>query len=195
MGTWITAFREGRRDALVLAVIGVGSGVVTVFMQPFQGLIYDAVREMLTKPWSNVWETVAGLSPGFLFGGLLGWWIHRTHQKSFLRWIVITVGGTASWYLAVLGAVLVNGSILMGTPNYALPGLAGGLIGAAVLLAAAALVYPFARQWKAGLAILVLGTVLGAILHVETIVLFPLWQAAVAACFGVALHAARTSDR
>lgn len=195
MGVWITAFRQGRRDALVLAVIGIASGVVTALVQPFDGLIYGTVRDMLTEPWSNAWEFVAVLGPGFLFGGLLGWWIHRTHQASVLRWLALTVAGIASWYLAVSGAIRVDEWIPAQSSQYALPGLAGGLIGAAVVLAAAALLYPFARQWKPGLAMLVLGTAFGAILHVEEIVLFPLWQAAVAACLGVALHAARTSER
>jgi hypothetical protein len=193
---WLSGFHHGRREALVFACLGAVSGVATALIQPFGGLLFEPVKEIAasSKSLRLIWEVIGTFAPGLLFGALIGWWIHRTQVRSLLRWIGFAVATTVSWYAAIYGAIEVDGWFAYSDPRYAVPGLAGGLIGSLITALGAAALYPFARRYGIVLAMVIMGTGAGALLHAERLVLFPVWQAAVAACLGIALHRARRAS-
>ena len=193
---------KNQSDLFVLAAIGFVTGIATVMLQPFDGLAYEAMDTVAqgAGPFSEVVEFVFSVSSGLVFGAAGGWWLYVRSRRSVWRWIAFAVAGGASWYLAILSALNYENLVPFDISEYGVAGLVGGFVGALVIAASAALLYPFARRPALFAALLAVGTVAGVLLYFETgdkppVILFLVWQTGVAGTLGVWLSKAHKDMR
>jgi hypothetical protein len=135
---------------------------------------------------------VAGLVFGILVGGLLG--ILGLASNGIA--VLYAAASTVSYFVAVNLALILIDPL----ESIWLTGVIAGLVGAACLTAAAALLLPVARRGRPCALMVAVGALLGALLVVplqsdsESLVLwfalFVPWQAGYAAAFATALPAA-----
>ncbi|MCZ6763447.1 MAG: hypothetical protein O7C63_00780 [Alphaproteobacteria bacterium] len=184
-----------RYEVAGFAGIGLATGIVTMFIQPFGGLAGPALEDLAgdVRWLDSLFEFVAAWGPGFVFGAALGAWIARRGPRSVWRWLGFTAASTGSWYAGVTAAIRATDFVPAGAGDLAEPlisGFAGGLVGAAIVAAGAALCYPFARRIATVAAITAVGAVAGLLLAAGydngPHLLFPVWQTLVAALIGAA---------
>lgn len=171
-------FRESRRrHAAVLGALGAATGVAT-------GLILELADQLAYG------EAVARIGPGLVFGVVLGGYLHWTVARSPARWLAVAVLAAVSWNLAVPAAV----RVYEWTDAFLYAGFAGGVIGAAIVAGAVAVLYAPLRRWRPLALAIGLGTLTGALLGDdpwdvwdEAYDLYVVWQACVAASIGWAI--------
>jgi hypothetical protein len=176
---------RGRGDLLKVAGFGVLSGLLTPLMQPLvdrvDGAHGDFRIALLALP----------------FAVLVAILVRRTDQ----RWWVAAAAALVTmlaFICAVNAAILVDAEVFdIGKfGRNTLAGLAGGLVGAALMaLGIGLLTGP--RRFAPWRAMLIVGTIAGSLLAVDTAlgfdlfsVLYPVWQAGVAAGLSLALQRA-----
>ncbi len=177
--------RATARTIAIAGAVGVVSGVAShLFPQVIGAVGIDkslAFVEWLLRLW-----------PGIIFGVAIGLYLKLVGATTSWRAAGFVPLETAAWYAALWFAI--NGPKKLGFPFEELwqRGIAAGLIGAGLVALSALLLFPFFRHWKLVAAMIVAGGVLGALVPLGLIILFPVWQGAVAACFGWAV--ARAGD-
>lgn len=190
------------RNAAIMGLLGLATGLVTAFINPFTGQVNALVQQFTAEAgWgSDAWLAVATVGPGLLFGAVIGAWLHFRHQRSLWRWGLFAGLTTASWVAAIFAAASLANAPLEWLPESWgpnlrwLPGIAGGLVGAAFVAVTLAALYPALRLVTAVLSVLVVGGLAGLPLFYQGfVVTFPLWQAAVGVAIGYGLD--RASDR
>ena len=190
------------RNAAIMGLLGLATGLVTALINPFTGQVNALVRQFAAEAgWgTDAWQAVATFGPGLLFGGVIGAWLHFRHKRSLWRWGLFAALTTASWVAAIFAAATLANAPLEWLPKSWgpnlrwLPGIAGGVVGAAFVAVTLALLYPAFRRATAILSILVVGALAGLPLFYQGfVVTFPLWQASVALAIGYGLD--RASER
>ena len=134
-------------------------------------------------------EWLLRLWPGIIFGVAIALYFTILGVAAPWRAAAFVPLDTAAWYAALWFAI--NGSDKLGFPFEALwlRGIASGLLGAGLVALSALLLFPFLRRWELPAAMIVAGGAAGVLLGfgvegVALVVLFVVWQGAVAACFG-----------
>ena len=179
-----------RNDLLKIAAAGALSGLLTPLMVPLidriAGTPGDFRIALVAIPFAVlVFILVRKLSPN-------PWWA---------RWIAAVVTMIA-FVAAVNAAIFVDGQAdnAAKAARNVLSGLAGGFVGAGLMALGIALLPAGPRDAAAWLPMLATGTVAGALLALDnaldldlTSVLYPVWQASVAAMLALALRQAKLS--
>jgi hypothetical protein len=184
-------------STFVFAALGLATGLVTMVMQPFGGFAYDWIQG-LVEP---VREGFIGflikwgifLLPGLIFGAVLGQRFTAMKLGGRWHWLLFSAVCAASWYFGIYAALNLSKISPVDPEDYLLMGPAGGLVGAAIVALGGALLYPALRNGKTAIMLIVIGAGLGLLLHVDIDaphILFPPWQAAIAACLGYAARRA-----
>ena len=190
------------RNAAIMGLLGLTTGLVTVLINPFTGQVNALVRQFMAEAgWgADIWQAVATFGPGLIFGVVIGAWLHFRHRRSLWRWGLFAALTTASWVAAIFAAASLANAPLEWLPKSWgpnlrwLPGIAGGMVGAAFVAATLALLYPALRRVSAILSILLVGGLAGLPLFYQGfVVTFPLWQASVGIAIGFGLD--RADDR
>ena len=185
-----------RNKGLVFVVIGLVTGVITALIQPFNGPLTDPIEALLGRLGSAYMEGLLGwlafLAPGLIFGAALGWFIYVAGGKrDRWRWLLFAMACAGSWYAGIFGALNAGDVLSIDPEEYMLMGPIGGLVGASIVAASAAVLYSFARNFKTAAMIVASGTAAGLALHINIDAphfLFPIWQTAVAASLGWSLE-------
>jgi hypothetical protein len=132
------------------------------------------------------------LSPGVVFGILVGGALFFLRQSSVARSIYFAIATLASWYAAFYFAIYAYDNFWNFIPADAgrltASGVIAGMLGAALLGGAAAGLFPWFRSWRRILVITVICGVPGALLGIdwgERYPMFIAWQGAFA--LGLAL--------
>lgn len=192
-----------KRETLSFTAFGLATGVVTTFIQPFSGLLTDLIEAVLGRFGSAYLEDPLGwvffLAPGLIFGAVIGWRIFAAENQhthlSVVRWMLLAIAFAASWYVGIFSALRIGEFLPIDPEDYLLMGPIGGFVGAAVIAVSTAALYPFARTLKTAVSIIAAGTLAGVLLHVNIAaphILFPVWQAVVAASLGWSLQSSRS---
>ena len=167
-------FSAGFKDRRVVVMTGLGfaSGVLCSFTYQLEPL------------WRE-------LSVGVIFGVVLGFYLLHLGLAKPVRAVAFAVLVVLSWWAAERAAVVIF-SRLGETNDFLswqglITGVAAGTIGAGLLVLSAAILFPFLRQPRLGMMTVLVGGAAGALMVlidvIDTgLVLFPLWQAAVAFC-------------
>lgn len=179
-----------RRDVIVL-----GAGLVTGFLTPLAQSLVDQLD--LLRNLGGVSMTLGGI-PFAVLVVMLARGVVRAEWWRALLWGLATVIG---FEVAIMAAAEIS-MASRGTEGALLnvvAGLAGGLIGSAVMAAAALSLSIGPRQPERWLAVVGVGTIVGVLLAVDIHrrsdnlwVLFPVWQSLVALMLARALGASRT---
>ncbi len=108
------------------------------------------------------------LAPGLIFGLAVAWMLYRGGHAPPWRALVFAAISTAAWPVAYFaGRAIALTGIAMPGPRaieFALTGLAGGLVWSAILTTAAVVLFDFARGKRLWLALLIAGGLAGAAL-------------------------------
>ena len=180
----MTATSGTARTIAIAGGVGVVSGVLSYLLpEAFEAAGID--RESAVVVWPlRLW-------PGIVFGAAIGFYLKYMGATTTWRAAAFVPLVTAAWYAALWFAI--NGPDKLGFPfeEQWQRGIAAGLLGAGLVALSAVLLYPGLRRRKLVAAMIVAGGVFGALLPLGLIILFPLWQGAVAACFGWAVALAR----
>ena len=182
----ITSDDASRNSLLIVAAGGLLSGILTP-------LLPQLIDQIIGAPGDFRIALVA-----VPFAVLVLSLVRRYSANPWWAAVTAAVVTTIAFVLAVNAAIFVDGQAAdaaKGVRNI-LAGLAGGLIGSAVMALGIGLLPSGPRDVMAWLPMLIVGTVAGALLALDnaleldrTSVLYPLWQA----CVGVTL--ARTLRR
>jgi hypothetical protein len=179
----IMTLDHGRGDLLKVAASGVLSGLLTPLMQPIidrvDGAHGDFRIALLALP----------------FAVLVAILVRRTDRRWWAA-VAAAIVVMLAFICAVNAAILVDAEVFdIGKfGRNTLAGLAGGLVGAALMALGIGLLTGPRRlsPWRA---MLIVGTVAGSLLAVDTTlgfdlfsVLYPVWQAGVAAGLSLALR-------
>ena len=181
----VTLDSSSRNGLLLVAAGGVLSGILT----PLLPQIIDGI---IGAPGDFRIALVA-----VPFAVLVLFLVRRDSANPWWAAIIAAVVTTIAFVLAVNAAIFVDGQAAdaaKGVRNI-LAGLAGGLIGSAVMALGIGLLPSGPRDVTAWLPMLIVGTVAGALLALDnaleldrTSVLYPLWQACVAVTLARALR-------
>lgn len=132
------------------------------------------------------------LWPGIVFGAAIGLFLKRSGVTTMARAAAFVPLDAAAWYVAFWFAS--EGAKSLGFPFEKLwqLGIASGLIGASLVALSALLLFPFFRRRDPVAAMLAAGGLAGVLLGfgaegLALVILFVVWQGAVAACFGWAV--------
>ncbi len=155
-------------------------------------------------------ETSFYVAPGAIFGLAVGLLLYRGGQAPLGRVVLFAAVSTAAWpvsYHAWLAVLVGIETPMPDAVRFALSGLAGGLAWSAMLTAAAALLFGFARARWMWLALLGAGGLAGAVLGAPLdtwgrlggsmiiyVILWGGWLAAWAAVFSTALPEVEAGD-
>ncbi len=178
-----------RKTVAAFAVLGAGSGAIAtgLLMELPQNWKIEIGDLLFVSPLS----IVAGLVFGIVFGAVMRY-LGLASARIAVRY---AAASTLSYFVAVNLAFHLVDTIEAAW----LLGAIVGLVGAACLTAAAARLFPFARQSEPAAVMVVAGGLLGVLLEapirsgsgfVDWLVLFVPWQAGYAAAFATALPAA-----
>lgn len=178
----MTATRGTARTIAIAGGFGAVSGVLSYSVPEALELAGldggNAVVAWLLRLW-----------PGIIFGAAIGLFLKRAGVTTIARAAVFTLLDTAAWYAALWFAI--NGADKLGFPFKALipVGIASGLLGASLVALSALLLFPFFRRWGVVVAVVAVGGAAGILLGfgvegLALVILFVVWQGAVAACFG-----------
>lgn len=184
--------RATRGTAQTIAIAG-GIGAVSGFLAY---LVPEALEAAGIDRGGAVLAWLLRLWPGIVFGAAIGLYLKIVDVATIPRAAAFVPLDTAAWYAALWFAI--NSVDKLGFPFDKLwqLGIASGLIGASLVSLSALLLFPYFRRWDSVLAMIVTGGAVGVVLGIgvkgwELVVLFTLWQGAVAACFGWAVARAR----
>jgi len=129
--------------------------------------------------------------PGPLFGLVIAFGVYRWGKASWWAAILVLVVTVAAWIAAVRGFLGVTDNA---TSNIYLGGFVAGAIGAAGTMLGGAIIIPVLRGSPDWLLTIGVGAVAGLLIvpaermpEDYLLLLFVVWQAAVAACIGYAL--------
>lgn len=192
--------REWRRRAASWALYGALSGAAAS----------AAVASIERLGVYALMDTSFFVAPGLIFGLVVGWTLYRQGYTSFRKGMVFAMICVAAWpaaYNAVWKMAAFDLAPMPGALAYALSGLAGGLVWSALLTAAVAMLFDFARGPRLWLALLATGGLAGAVLVAPLdiwgrlggsmliyIILWGGWLAAWAAVFATAPPVAKTAS-
>ena len=202
-----------QNQIFALGAIGLATGLVTMLIQPFDGMLlvlFEARLVVLEQFFGDVLLGIGlVLAPGLIFGAAIAWRVARTMPGGIWRRLGFIAFATGSWYAGVRAALATDPDNQI-AGELAVAGLAGGFVGAAVIAAGAAICYPFARQLMPALVLVSLGAIAGLLLAVEigedsveafletpgaAHLLFPVWQTLVAGALGWAVQRTMARDR
>ncbi len=126
--------------------------------------------------------------PGPLFGLVIAFGLYRWGKASWWAAVLALVVTLGAWIVAVRGFHIVTDNAVR---NVYLGGLVAGAIGAAGTMLGGAITLPTLRRLPDWLLTLGVGAAAGLLVGPEPdnnlLLLFLVWQAAVAGCFGYAL--------
>ncbi|MHA1538137.1 MAG: hypothetical protein ACTSUD_11330 [Alphaproteobacteria bacterium] len=173
---------QGTATTIAIAAgIGAATGLLS-YLVP-EGLDQVGIAKGAAFDW------LLRLWPGIVFGAGLGCYVKRAGLAPMWSVLAFVPLVTGAWYTALWFAI--NGVDKLGFPFKALwqLGIASGLIGAGLVALAAWLLFPFFRNLKLVAGTIAVGGAAGVLLGLgvegwRLLVLFTLWQAAIAACFG-----------
>lgn len=177
---------ERVRAVATFAVLGAASGAVATGLLHGIFAIFSDPRYSITD-WLQI--SPATLLPGFVFGLVVGYALHRRGSDGLGRVTAYTVAATLSYFAAVTLALAIRQSI----GNLIVTGMIAGLFGAAWLTALAAWMFPFQRRAVPCVLMLAAGCLLGALVDYYDnswwgpFVLYVPWQAGYAAAMATAL--------
>ncbi len=178
----MNATRGTARTIAIAGGIGAVSGV-------FSFIVPETLQLAGVDGGNSVVAWLLRLWPGIVFGVAIGLLLKRAGLTTTVRAAVFVVFDTAAWYAALWFAI--NGADKLGFPFKTLVpvGVASGLIGAGLVALSALILFPVFRRWKPVAAMIAAGGAAGLLLGFGAegfalLVLFVVWQGAVAACFG-----------
>lgn len=166
---------DGR--VVIMSALGFASGLLVSFSHALEG----------------VWRE---MSVGYVFGIVIAVYLFRLGLARPLKAVAFAALATLSWMAAERVAIAIFGRLpgedVFFTLKGLIAGVAGGLLGAFLLMLAGALLFSFYRRPGLGVATVVTGGVAGALLTLidladSTLVLFPPWQAAIGFCLALGL--------
>lgn len=174
----MTATRGSAQTIAIAGGIGAASGVLCYL-----------VPEVLDQAGIDIVAWLLRLLPGIIFGVAVGLYLRIVRATTIWRAAAFVPLDTAAWYAALWFAI--NGVDRLGFPFEELwqRGIASGLIGAGLVALSALLLFPFFRRRDLVAAMIVVGGAAGVLLGfgvegLALVILFVVWQGAVAACFG-----------
>ncbi len=163
--------------ALMMAVLGFLSGLICTYAP-------EIVMEF------TIFDTP--VFQGIIFGSVIGFGQYRWGNGGLAGFVIILVFTTMAWIAAVNGFNTISDDAK--THLYPAALMAGG-IGATGTWAGAALANAIFRNLKLLILIIVVGALTGLLVILEVdstsenfLVLFVVWQSAIAFCFGFALN-------
>lgn len=180
----LTGTRAGA--VALFAMLGAASGAVATSLLHGLFAIFQRPSYDITD-WLQISPTT--LLPGFVFGLIVGFALHRRGTAGLGRAAAYTVAATLSYFAAVTLAVAIQRDI----GSMIVTGMIAGLLGAACLTAVGAWLFPFQRRTTPIVLMVAAGCVLGALLVFfgdswwGPFLLYVPWQAAYAAAFATAL--------
>ncbi len=172
------------RRVVVMTVLGLASGILCSF-----------VYEILP-----LWRE---LSVGVSFGILIGAYLFHLSLTGPVRAVTFAVLTVLSCLAAERAAIEIFDSLGNTNDFLSWPGLvtgiSAGLIGAGLLVLSIMALCPFFRQPRLAIATVLVGGATGALLTLTDVtdgglVLFPIWQAAVAFCFALGFPTAEATE-
>jgi len=185
----MTATHGTARTIAIAAGIGAASGLLSF-------LVPEALDQAGVDDQGRVAEWLVRLSPGIVYGAVIGLYLKSVGMTTLSRAAAFVPLDTASWFAAYWFAI--DGAETLGLPLKELwqLGIVSGLIGASIVALSALLLFPFFRRWKLAVTTILAGGAVGVLLSFGVIgsgliVLFTIWQGAVAACFGWGVAQAR----
>lgn len=176
------ATRPGRwwhdRRAVVMVLLGVVSGVIGKFTIAFE--------------WFGGQASI-----GIVFGVLIAAYLVRIGLATVVRAFGFVLCSVASWMVAYQTAREIFGALpetFADDWKFLIAGIVAGLLGAGLLAAAIAVLFPYFRRWRPVLRTALVGGAFGALLWPAMVwdyalLLFPPWQAAFALCFALGFPA------
>lgn len=181
-----------RGKALTIAIaggIGVASGLLSY-------LVPEALEQAGADRQNAVVAWLLRLWPGIIYGIAIGLYLVNVGLAPLRRAAVFVPLDTVAWYAAYWFAA--SGAEILGLPLKELwqLGIASGSIGASLVALSALILFPFFRRWDLVAAMIVAGGAAGVLLGIGIkgwvlVILFTIWQGAVAACFGWGVARAR----
>jgi len=163
--------------ALLMAVLGLISGLICTYAP-------EIVMEF------KLFDTP--VFQGIIFGAVIGIGHLRWGKGGLAGFVIILIFTTMAWIAAVNGFNIISDD----AKNYLYPAaLSAGVIGATGTWIGAALANAIFRKLKLLMPVVIIGAMAGLLVVLEVdssnddfLVLFVVWQSAVAFCFGLALN-------